>query len=91
MLTRVVHPGEILKDKLAEMDVTPTMLARQIAVPPNRIGQKTRKILTRIYPVTSSVVNQVSLPEGSKDSPRVELSFVLDGGEPLFRGAALVA
>ena len=34
-----VHPGEILGEELAEMDVTPTELARQIDVPPNRIGQ----------------------------------------------------
>ena len=39
MLKRVVHPGEILKDELAEMGVTPTAFARQIRVPPNRVGQ----------------------------------------------------
>ena len=39
MLKRVVHPGEILKDELAELGVTPTAFARQIDVPPNRIGQ----------------------------------------------------
>ena len=36
---RAVHPGEVLKDELAEMGVTPTALAREIDVPPNRIGQ----------------------------------------------------
>ena len=39
MLMRAVHPGEILKDELAELGVTPTELARQIDVPPNRISQ----------------------------------------------------
>ena len=34
-----VHPGEILGEELAEMAVTPTELARQLDVPPNRIGQ----------------------------------------------------
>ena len=39
MFKRAVHPGEILKDELAELGVTPTSFARQIAVPPNRISQ----------------------------------------------------
>ncbi len=39
MLKRVVHPGEILKDELAELGVAPTTFARQIGVPPNRVGQ----------------------------------------------------
>ncbi len=39
MLKIAVHPGEVLGDELAEMEVTPTELARQIDVPPNRIGQ----------------------------------------------------
>lgn len=39
MLKRVVHPGEILRDELAELGVPPTTFARQIRVPPNRIGQ----------------------------------------------------
>lgn len=34
-----IHPGEILADELAEFGVTPTELARQIDVPPNRISQ----------------------------------------------------
>ena len=39
MFMRAVHPGEILKDELAELSVTPTEFARQIDVPPNRISQ----------------------------------------------------
>ncbi len=39
MFTLAVHPGEILGDELAEMELTPTELARQIGVPANRIGQ----------------------------------------------------
>jgi len=39
MLQRVVHPGEVLKDELDEFESTPTELARQIAVPPNRVSQ----------------------------------------------------
>ena len=39
MLKRVVHPGAVLKDELAEFEVTPTECARQIDVPPNRISQ----------------------------------------------------
>lgn len=39
MLQRAVHPGEILKDELDELGITPTELARQLDVPANRIGQ----------------------------------------------------
>ena len=39
MLKRVVHPGAILKDELAEKSVSQTTFARQIAVPPNRVSQ----------------------------------------------------
>lgn len=39
MFKRAVHPGEILKDELAELGVSPTEFARQIDVPPNRISQ----------------------------------------------------
>lgn len=36
---RVVHPGDILKDELAEIGITPTAFARDIDVPPNRVSQ----------------------------------------------------
>lgn len=39
MTRPAIHPGEILKDELAELGVTPTELARQIAVPANRMTQ----------------------------------------------------
>ena len=39
MLKIAVHPGEILGDELVELGVTPTELAGQLDVPPNRIGQ----------------------------------------------------
>ena len=39
MLKIAVHPGEILADELVELGVTPTELARQLDVPPNRISQ----------------------------------------------------
>ncbi len=39
MLMRVVHPGEVLRDELAELGVSPTTFARQIDVPPNRVSQ----------------------------------------------------
>ena len=39
MFRRAVHPGEILKDELAEYGVTPTEFARQIDVPANRVSQ----------------------------------------------------
>ncbi len=39
MLKRAAHPGEILKDELAEIGVTATELARQIEVPANRLSQ----------------------------------------------------
>lgn len=39
MFMRAVHPGEVLKDELDELDVTPTEFARQIDVPPNRVSQ----------------------------------------------------
>ena len=34
-----IHPGEILADELQELGMAPTALARQLAVPPNRITQ----------------------------------------------------
>ncbi|MGV8839598.1 MAG: HigA family addiction module antitoxin [Bauldia sp.] len=34
-----IHPGEILRDELAELGMTATALARQIEVPPNRMSQ----------------------------------------------------
>ncbi len=39
MFMRAVHPGEILKDELTEVGVTPTTFAREIGVPPNRVSQ----------------------------------------------------
>ena len=39
MFKRAVHPGEILKDELEELGMAPTEFARQIEVPPNRVGQ----------------------------------------------------
>ncbi|MCY3757357.1 MAG: HigA family addiction module antitoxin, partial [Acidobacteria bacterium] len=39
MLKRVVLPGDILRDELAEFGVSPTAFARQIDVPPNRVSQ----------------------------------------------------
>ena len=39
MFRRAVHPGEVLRDALDEIGVSPTELARQIRVPPNRVSQ----------------------------------------------------
>lgn len=39
MFKRVAHPGDILKDELAEIGVSPSTFARQIDVPHNRISQ----------------------------------------------------
>ena len=39
MFERAVHPGEILKEELAELEITPTEFSRQIGVPPNRVSQ----------------------------------------------------
>ena len=39
MFMRAVHPGLVLKDELAELNITPTEFARQIDVPPNRVTQ----------------------------------------------------
>ena len=39
MFKRAVHPGEILNEELAELGESPTEFARQIDVPPNRVGQ----------------------------------------------------
>ena len=38
-MNRVVHPGEILKDELEEMGVSPLTFACQIVVPLNRISR----------------------------------------------------
>ena len=39
MFMRAVHPAEVLKGELEELVITPTELARQIEVPPNRVSQ----------------------------------------------------
>lgn len=39
MLMRAVHPGEVLKEELEAIGVPLTALARQIAVPANRVSQ----------------------------------------------------
>ena len=39
MFMRAMHPGEVLKGELEELEITPTEFARQIAVPPNRVSQ----------------------------------------------------
>ena len=39
MLKRAVHPGQVLKDELAELDVTLTEFARHTGVPPNHVSQ----------------------------------------------------
>lgn len=39
MFKRIVHPGEVLLEELEAVNVTPAELARQIDVPPNRVGQ----------------------------------------------------
>jgi addiction module HigA family antidote len=39
MFKRAVHPGEILKDELDILGVSPTEFSRQIGVQPNRISQ----------------------------------------------------
>lgn len=39
MVMKAVHPGEILKEELDELGVTPNRVCAQIDVPPNRISQ----------------------------------------------------
>lgn len=39
MSRSAVHPGKVLAEELDALGVTPTELARQIEVPPNRISQ----------------------------------------------------
>jgi len=39
MFMRAVHPGEVLKEELETLEVSPTEFARQINVPANRISQ----------------------------------------------------
>ena len=39
MFKHAVYPGEVLKDELEEMGITPTAFARQIKVQPNRVDQ----------------------------------------------------
>lgn len=39
MTRPAIHPGQILAEELAEIAVTPSELARQLRVPPNRITQ----------------------------------------------------
>ena len=39
MFVRAVHPGQVLKDELEGLAVTPAEFARQIEVLPNRVSQ----------------------------------------------------
>lgn len=39
MFMRSTHPGEVLREELEVLGVTPTELARQIKVPVNRLSQ----------------------------------------------------
>lgn len=39
MFKRTVHPGEILKEELETLGVSPAEFSRQIKVPPNRVSQ----------------------------------------------------
>ena len=39
MTRRTTHPGEILSDEIKELGISPTELARRLAVSPNRITQ----------------------------------------------------
>ena len=39
MFMRSTHPGEVLREELEVLGVTPTELARQIEVPANRVSQ----------------------------------------------------
>jgi len=39
MFKRPVRPGDILKDELEELGISPTEFSRQIDVPPNRVSQ----------------------------------------------------
>ena len=39
MFMLAIHPGQVLKDELDELGISPTEFARQIAVPPNRVSQ----------------------------------------------------
>jgi antitoxin HigA-1 len=38
-LRLAIHPGEVLADELDELGISASELARQLAVPPNRISQ----------------------------------------------------
>ena len=42
MARTAIHPGEILKDELAEIGISAAQLARQIKVPENRISEVLR-------------------------------------------------
>jgi antitoxin HigA-1 len=48
MKRTAIHPGEVLADELDEIGISPTELARQLAVPANRISQivKGRRAIT---------------------------------------------
>ncbi len=39
MLQHAFHPGEVLKDELVEIGVSPTELTRQLDAPANRLSQ----------------------------------------------------
>jgi plasmid maintenance system antidote protein VapI len=39
MFMSVVHPGQVLKDELGEIGITPTEFWRQIEVPPNCVPE----------------------------------------------------
>ena len=48
MFNRAVHPGDVLKDELEELNLSVSELARQIGVPANRLSQiiRSRRAVT---------------------------------------------
>ena len=54
-----IHPSEILSDELAELGITPTALARQIKVPPNRITQPAQTAVKRMRKVGNNVLDVI--------------------------------
>ena len=56
---RSVHPGEVLKDELDYLEVTPIEFERQIAVPPCSVHSSVHKIIAGSISVTDETAVRI--------------------------------
>ncbi len=81
------HPGRVLAERLATIGVTPTELARQINVPPNRISQ----IINGKRAITGDTALRLAHWFGMKPEFWMDLQASYDVGQALETSGAEIA